>query len=347
MPRDLATLNTNILALDEQIRSFEESLMKAKLLRKKLEIEKAELALSQAEADDSESEYEEIEEEVEVTDSEADDSNAGDPETLALQKKIEALKQQLGEAKGTIASRSQEDEENQNNVLKEQMQVMKEKVSWSKPSWTSQQGSPVAVQSSQAPQEDEPTSVAPDPSPPPKKYGFAKPDWAAQSSASSPEESGILTSPITNSLLRQAGTGYQRKIKPTQSIDFVQGQHLGTKLKNTPEPRLAWVVLNVNDKKIGKIVVHLHGRSVKDIVDNFLDLKGASIERRPSRPLRVLDRSPKFFITTNKPEKLENKPDVYGVVQEGHDVLQEVREAPEDASIVIRQAHIYPVKKAR
>lgn len=56
--------------------------------------------------------------------------------------------------------------------------------------------------------------------------------------------------------------------------------------------------------------------------------------------------NPKFYITTNSSIKgLENKKDTYGVVQEGKEIIATIKKADEHASITVRQAHVYPVKK--
>ena len=172
-----------------------------------------------------------------------------------------------------------------------------------------------------------------------RQHGFERPDWATQADASA--DKAILDDAIDHGL-KQAGKAgqYQRQVKESTPV-IVKGAHVAPKQK--VEPRLTWIVVNVNKRKVGKIVMHLYGKDVHTIVDNFVELKGFELERKDGG-LAVVGINPTFMVTSGGQAGLDGKAGVYGVIQEGHDIFQQVMAADANAALAIKQAHIYPVK---
>ncbi|GKY97715.1 hypothetical protein MPSEU_000729700 [Mayamaea pseudoterrestris] len=172
-----------------------------------------------------------------------------------------------------------------------------------------------------------------------KQHGFERPDWATQADAA--VDKTILDDAIDHGL-KQAGKAgqYQRQVKESTPV-IVKGAHVAPKGK--VEPRLTWIVVNVNKRKIGKIVMHLYGMDVHTIVDNFTELKGFDLERTDGG-LAVVGINPTFVVTAGGNAGLDGKAGVHGVIQEGHDIFQQVMSADSKAVLSIKQAHIYPVK---
>lgn len=172
-----------------------------------------------------------------------------------------------------------------------------------------------------------------------RQHGFERPDWATQ--ADTVADKAILDESIDHGL-KQAGKAgqYQRQVKEAVPV-IVKGAHVAPKQK--VEPRLTWIVVNVNKRKVGKIVMHLYGKDVHTIVDNFVELKGFELERRDGG-LAVVGINPPFLVTPGGKAGLDGKDGVFGVIQEGQDIFQQVLAADANAVLSIKQAHIYPVK---
>ncbi|EEC46050.1 predicted protein [Phaeodactylum tricornutum CCAP 1055/1] len=189
-----------------------------------------------------------------------------------------------------------------------------------------------------------PSLVKPDPISPPsptKKNCWEKPAWALPDEAI--PDSSIISDSIQNPLLKQANHGgYERKVF-AKDIKRVNGTFVAPR-PNVP-PRLAWIVPFCQEKKVGKIVLHLYGKDIDRLVDRFLDLQGCCIEKT-GEELIVEEIAPKFYVTSN-PTKIDSRDGVYGLVQEGHEVFEDILTADSDFKFHIKQAHIYPVKKAK
>jgi len=185
-----------------------------------------------------------------------------------------------------------------------------------------------------------------------KKHQFAKPAWASRNIADDiceGERAGIDKESIANPLLKQNhANGYSRQVFAKETLHRSNGTYVAP--RQAVPPRLAWIVININQKKVGKIVLHLYGAGVDEVVYRFEDMVGMSIERQGNhKPIFVEELSdPAFYITTNQTTKnLHEKRDVYGVVQEGKEIIRTIKSADEHAAITIRQAHVYPVKKTK
>lgn len=181
-----------------------------------------------------------------------------------------------------------------------------------------------------------------------QKHKWAKPAWATRLS-SDEAPAGVDRNPIQNPLLKKAdGSGYTRKVFSKEKLSRSDGKFVAPRSK--VPPRLAWIVVDINSKKAGKIVLHLYGLGTDAVVNRFSSLPGMSILRSGNnKPISIEDMDdPKFYITTNSTTRnLDQKKDVYGIVQEGKEIIGAIKAADEHAGIRIRQAHVYPVKKAK
>lgn len=375
---DLEQIVHNLSILEGQIQSFEESLAQAKALKARLELQKLEAEEEQAKDEEVrrakeeemdrkqnesptgpeievavEEEEEEVFMEEEVVEEEFIDEENHNVEEEALRRRIAELRRQLEETQNDKQAKEEHYEESDDETFMEQVHLAQQKAIWTQPA------SEITVTKNPSP----PPSVAPDcktkspspadVSPPPdpirasaKKFAWQKPAWARPDVHDDNDESGVITESLQNSRLRQAqGSGYVRQVQP-KDLDFFRGNFVPAQA-GIPDPRLAWIVIDMNGKKIGKIVMHLYGQAVDDIVKKFVDLKGAPLQVEPKKALLVLEREPKLYITANSPNGLHKKKDVYGVVQEGNEVVEQIRKAGDDAQIIVRQAHVYPVKKAK
>ena len=180
-----------------------------------------------------------------------------------------------------------------------------------------------------------------------QKHQWDKPDWALPAEVI-PHDCAIQTDSIQNPLLKQAQQGYERKVHAAD-IKLISGKFVkpsSTAFK--PDPRLVWIVVNIDGIKVGKIVMHLYGNFLP-IVDVFLELKGLEVKRKQASQLVVDDIDPVFFIHPGTPESFQGpkKTSCFGVVVEGHDIVQAVVQSDSHALITIKQSHIYPVKKAK
>jgi chemotaxis protein histidine kinase CheA len=183
-----------------------------------------------------------------------------------------------------------------------------------------------------------------------QKHQWEKPAWALPSDAVQ-EDADILTAPIQNGLHANQGNGYSRRVF-AKDIHKIEGNFIAP-TKDAPPSRLAWIVVNLDGDKVGKIVMHLeedtsNNENVDRLVGQFLDLKGLAMERTKDGNLVLKDFNPQLVVTTKKSPKRRGKTNnVIGEVQEGQDVLETVLKAGADSIVTIKQAHIYPVKKAR
>lgn len=201
------------------------------------------------------------------------------------------------------------------------------------------------------PQPKAPSPLWKGPEKPTKKHGWAKPSWALPQKAlekNGSNDTAIETASVPNHLKANHSAGYERKvfIKQVRRIDG----KFQTPQQKVP-PRLAWVVIFQRRgkalKKLGKIVVHLYGRDVAKIIDCFLDLQNCDLEICGTEVLASPEtKAPTFSLTTNS-QNIDKRPGVYGLVQEGQEVLQKVLESDPREPCLIKQAHIFPVKKAR
>jgi hypothetical protein len=183
-----------------------------------------------------------------------------------------------------------------------------------------------------------------------QKHQWQKPAWALPSDAVQ-EDADILTAPIQNGLQANQGNGYSRRVF-AKDIQKVEGSFIAP-TKDAPPSRLAWIVVNIDGDKVGKIVMNLEedtskNENVDRLVGQFLDLKGLAMERTKDGNLVLKDFDPQLVVTTKKsPKKRGKTNNVIGEVQEGQDVLETVLKAGADSIVTIKQAHIYPVKKAK
>jgi len=178
-----------------------------------------------------------------------------------------------------------------------------------------------------------------------QKHQWDKPDWALPTEAL-PDDS-IQSDSIENGL-KQAQPGYERKVHAAD-LKLISGKFVKASPIQKPDPRLVWIVVNIDGMKVGKIVMHLYGNFLP-IVDVFLELKGLEVQRQNTQQqLVVNDMDPTFYIHSGTPETFQGPKSTacFGVVIEGHEVVQQVRAADAEALITIKQSHIYPVKKAK
>jgi hypothetical protein len=179
------------------------------------------------------------------------------------------------------------------------------------------------------------------------KHKWAKPGWALPEEAILTDE-GIVTDSIQTGLKKPTTGGYERKVFAKQlAPPLKEGKFVRNLSAKKPDPRMVWIVLNVNGIKRGKIVMHLYGNA-DAIVEKFLELKGLEMERENGM-LVCKELVPHFHVSGGKAADLpKNNPNaVYGILLEGQDVLQQVMNAAPDAVISIKQSHIFPVKRAR
>jgi hypothetical protein len=179
------------------------------------------------------------------------------------------------------------------------------------------------------------------------KHRWAKPGWALPEEQIQ-QEQGIITDSIQNGLKKPNAGGYERKVFAKQlAPPIAEGKFVRNLSAKKPDPRMVWIVINVNGVKRGKIVMHLYGNA-EGIVDKFLELKGLEMERENGM-LVCKELTPHFYVSGGKAAQLpKNNPQaVYGVVLEGQDVLKQVQNASADAVISIKQSHIFPVKRAK
>jgi hypothetical protein len=183
-----------------------------------------------------------------------------------------------------------------------------------------------------------------------QKHAWEKPDWALPSEAI-PDES-ILKDSIQNPLLKSAATsGYERKVHEAE-IALIPGKFVQPSKAKVVEPRMVWIVVNIDGSKVGKIVMHLYGNFLP-LTDIFTELKGLELIRSNSATLLVNDVEPHFYVHSGTISSFpqcfpkQATTDCYGIVLEGMDILQKLLNAPQDAVLTIKQSHIFPVKKTK
>jgi hypothetical protein len=176
-----------------------------------------------------------------------------------------------------------------------------------------------------------------------RNHQWSKPDWALPSAALPDDD--IQKESINNPLLKSPTktNAYERKVRPKE-LELMPGTFVApTHTPLPPDPRLVWIVVNVDGCKLGKIVMHLAGTNIDPIVDVFGDLKGLELQRsNQSRQLVVPDIDPVFTIVAGN-----SGPGCFGIIQEGRDIFDQCLAAPTAAILTIKQSHIYPVKKAK
>jgi hypothetical protein len=191
-----------------------------------------------------------------------------------------------------------------------------------------------------------------------QKHQWEKPAWA-QASSTAPDDTDILTAPIQNGLKTNQNSGYSRRVF-AKDIHKVEGNFIAH-TKDVPPPRLAWIVVNLDGEKVGKIVMNLeddtitsnnNNENVDRLVGQFLDLKGLEMERTKDGNLVVKDMDPQLVVTTVKSApkrrgKSSKSSNVIGKIQEGQEFFDAVLKAGPESIVTIKQAHIYPVKKAK
>lgn len=179
-----------------------------------------------------------------------------------------------------------------------------------------------------------------------QKHAWEKPAWALPTEAI-PDDS-IQKDSIQNPLLKQAAmsSGYERKVHAAH-LEFIAGKFV-THQEKQPDPRLVWIVVNIDGSKVGKIVMHLYGNFLP-LTDIFLELKGLELKRGGNKEqFFVDDIDPAFYVHVGAVASFKGPTSsCYGVVLEGNDIVQKLRDAAPDAVFTIKQSHIYPVMKAK
>ena len=184
-----------------------------------------------------------------------------------------------------------------------------------------------------------------------KKHGWSKPGWALPDETLA-QESGIVTDSLQTGLKAPNTGGYERKVFAKElAPPPVKGKFVKNVAAKKPDPRMVWVVININGTKRGKIVMHLYG-NVEAIVDKFFELKGLELKRDGNNQVFCDEMEPHFYLFGGNAAQVQsnvakNSNAVYGVVLEGHDVLQLAQNSSADSVLSIRQSHIFPVKRAK
>jgi hypothetical protein len=183
-----------------------------------------------------------------------------------------------------------------------------------------------------------------------QKHAWEKPAWALPSDAI--PDSAIQNDSIQNPLLKAANaSGYERKVHEAD-LALIPGKFVQPTNAKVLEPRMVWIVVNIDGSKVGKIVMHLYGNFVP-LTDVFMELKGLELIRYNSTTLVVQDIDPNFYVHVGTTSSFaqnfpkQAKDDCYGIVLEGQDILQQVLNAPQDAVLTVKQSHIFPVKKTK
>jgi len=176
-----------------------------------------------------------------------------------------------------------------------------------------------------------------------QRHAWEKPDWALPSDVLS-NTPAIQSESIQNGL-KQAKPGYERKVHEAD-LELINGKFVQHTEKK-PDPRLVWIVVNMDGCKVGKIVMHLFGNFLP-IVDIFVELKGLELKRNGNDGFVVDDIEPEFYVHAGKPGTFSGPASAcFGVIHEGFDIFQKLKVAAPDAVFTIKQSHIYPVKKAK
>ena len=183
-----------------------------------------------------------------------------------------------------------------------------------------------------------------------QKHSWEKPAWALPSEAI-PDDS-ILKDSIQNPMLKAAAHGgYERKVHEA-SLALIPGKFVQPTKAKVVEPRMVWIVVNIDGSKVGKIVMHLYGNFLP-LTDIFTELKGLELLRCDTNTLVITDIDPYFYVHVGNASSFSKKFSkqanecCYGVVLEGQDIIQQINNSPSDAVLTVKQSHIFPVKKAK
>jgi hypothetical protein len=183
-----------------------------------------------------------------------------------------------------------------------------------------------------------------------QKHSWEKPAWALPSEAI-PDDS-ILKDSIQNPMLKApVSTGYERKVHEA-NLALIPGKFVQPTKAKVVEPRMVWIVVNIDGCKVGKIVMHLYGNFLP-LTDIFTELKGLELFRCDTNTLVITDIDPNFYVHVGNASSFSKKFSkqandcCYGVVLEGQDILAQVFNAPSDAILTVKQSHIFPVKKTK
>ena len=183
-----------------------------------------------------------------------------------------------------------------------------------------------------------------------QKHSWEKPAWALPSEAI-PDDS-ILKDSIQNPMLKPPATaGYERKVHEA-NLALIPGKFVQPTKAKVVEPRMVWIVVNIDGCKVGKIVMHLYGNFLP-LTDIFTELKGLELFRCDGNTLVITDIDPNFYVhvgnilSFSKQFSKQANDCCYGVVLEGQDILQQIFQAPPDVVLTVKQSHIFPVKKTK
>ena len=274
---------------------------------------------------------------------------ANQDEVRAIEKeRREAAKRQALAQQKEREAQEKKDREKKAEAMKNEQEAQKQK----EVELLQQQIAALKAQLGEGTAPASPTAPAPEPvvvkSPSLQdKHKWSKPGWALPEEAIQQEE-GIVTDSIQNGLKKPTTGGYERKVFAKQLAPPVkQAKFVRNLTAKKPDPRMVWIVINVNGVKRGKIVMHLHGNA-DAIVDKFLELKGLEMSRQNGM-LVCTELEPHFYVSGGQVAQLptNNPQAVYGVIMEGADVFQQAMNAQADAVISIKQSHIFPVKRAK
>lgn len=178
--------------------------------------------------------------------------------------------------------------------------------------------------------------------------------------------------------LKKPDSGYVSKVKETDQLEFIKGNFIDAQSSSfSSSGALCWLVffigqdpnapqkkehkktiekLHVKPTKAGKIVMHLHGKDAAQLADDFMSLKGKLAKVTSNKKGKQItvqsgdSGTPLHIITSpgnNNYKALDQKAGVYGIIKEGLQVAQQLWEAPSDTEIFVKQAHIYPTKKSK
>lgn len=179
------------------------------------------------------------------------------------------------------------------------------------------------------------------------KSKWDRPDWANEMDKQ--DNRDVISDPINTNLKEQKEhEGYRRQVK-AQDLEIQKGTFV-KKQDKKPDPRLTWIVGRIGERGVpGKIVMHLYGKHVASLVDDFVHLKNMTVAvGGPNGASLTVDCEPELFIYIGRPTGLDDRDGVYGVVQEGHEIVQKLVDAGSAGSdLSIKQAHIFPVKKSK
>jgi hypothetical protein len=183
-----------------------------------------------------------------------------------------------------------------------------------------------------------------------QKHSWEKPNWALPSEIIS--DASIIKDSIQSPLLKAvASSGYERKVHKAD-IALIPGKFVQPSKATVVEPRMVWIVVNIDGSKVGKIVMHLYGNFLP-LTDIFTELKGLELTRCNSTTFVVKDVDPNFYVHAGTVLSFcqcfttQATADCFGLILEGMDIFQQLLNAPNDAVFTIKQSHIFPVKKTK